>query len=56
MNSDLFKFEVELICKVILVSGVQQSDSATDTYIYIYFKLFAFIGYYKMSIPSCATY
>ena len=32
-----FKIEVQLICNLVLVSGVQQYDSAIHTYIYIYY-------------------
>ena len=38
-----------------LVSAVQQSDSAIHTYISIFFRFFSLIGYYKiLSIVPCA--
>ena len=45
---------VELLYNVVLVSGVQQSDSVI--YIYIFFFRFFFItGYYKiLNIVPCA--
>ena len=48
-----FLIEVQLIYNVVLVSGVQQSDSA----IYIFFfRFFSLIDYYKiLSIFPCAT-
>ena len=40
---------VELIYSVVLVSGVQQSDSVTSIYIYIFFiKFFSITGDYKI--------
>ena len=38
----LFFFEVELIYNIVLVSGVQQSDSVTHTYAHTYYS---FSGY-----------
>ena len=41
--------EVELIYNVVLVSGVQQSDSVIHECIYIFFfRFFSIIGYYKI--------
>ena len=40
--------EVELIYNVVLVSGVQQTDSVIHPYISIFFKFFSLIGYYKI--------
>ena len=38
-----------LICNVVLVLGVQQSDSVIHTRTHIlFFKLFSIIGYYKI--------
>ena len=34
LNSDFFQIEVQLIYNVVLVSGVQQSDSVTHTYMH----------------------
>ena len=47
-----FLIDVELIYNIVLVSGVQQSDSV----IYIcFFRLFSIIGYYKiLNIVPCA--
>ena len=40
---------------VMLVSGVQQSDSVLHTHIPIFFRFFALISYYKiLSIVPCA--
>ena len=65
-----FKIEVQLIYKVVLVSGVQQSDLVhiyiyiyiyacvcvcIYIYIYILFQIFTIIGYYKiLNIVPCA--
>ena len=38
-----FKVEVQLIYNIVLVSGIQQSDSVT-----YFFILFSIIGYYKI--------
>ena len=48
-----FFFEIELLYEVVLVSGVQQSDSE---YIYTFFiRFFLIIDYYKiLIIVSCA--
>ena len=46
---NFFSIEVELIYNVVLVSGVQHSDS--DIYIHIhmfFFRLFSLLGYYKI--------
>ena len=43
----LFLVEVQLICNIVLVSGIQQSQCYTYIYTY-FFKLFSFIGYYKV--------
>ena len=40
-----FKTEVQLIHNIVLVSGIQQSDSVMYGYIYI---LFSIIGYYRI--------
>ena len=40
-----FKTEVHLIHNIVLVSGIQQSDSVMYGYIYI---LFSIIGYYRI--------
>ena len=51
----LFYIVVQLIYNVVLVSGVQQSDSVTHTHIPIFFRFFSLIGYYKiLSIVACA--
>ena len=56
----LFLIEVQLIYNIVLVSGVQQSDSVIHTYICIYlysfFLFFSVIVYYKIlnTIP-CAV-
>ena len=54
----LLKIEIQLIYNVVLISGIQQSDSVIHTYIYIYiffFRFFSIIGYYKiLSIVPCA--
>ena len=45
--------EVKLIYSVVLVLGVQQSDSIKCAYIPIFFRFFLLIGYYKiLSIVS----
>jgi len=53
----IFKIEIQLICNVEIVSGVQQSDSVmhtTHTHIHtcvcvcILFKFFSRMGYYKI--------
>ena len=47
----LFFIEVQLIYNVVLVSGIQQSDSVISihTYVYIFlFQILSFIGYYKI--------
>ena len=51
--------EIQLVHNVVLVFGVQQSDSVTYTYIYIHthiylFIFFSIIVYYRMlNIVSC---
>ena len=40
----MFSVEVELIDHILLVSGVQQSDSVLYIYIYIYIFLFRFLS------------
>ena len=45
--SFVFKIEVWLIYNVVLVAGIQQSDSIIYLYI-IFFRLFSIIVYYKM--------
>ena len=50
-----FFIKVQLINDVVLVSGVQQSDSVIYIYIYIFFfRFFSLIGYYKILtiVPS----
>ena len=56
----LFFTEEWLIYNVVLVSGVQQSNSVMHIYIYIYthtyiyFRFFSLIGYYKiLSVVIC---
>lgn len=45
-------FEVELICSVLLVSGVQRGDSVVHTY----FTFFSILGYYNIvSVVPCAV-
>ena len=50
-----FFFEIQLLYEVVLVSGVQQSDS-DFIYIYIQFiRFFSIIGFYKiLAIVPCA--
>ena len=43
MDSFFLKIKVQLIYNIVLVSGVQQSDSV----IHVFFRLFSIIGYYK---------
>ena len=45
--------EVQLIYNLVLVSGIQQSDSVLYI-LFIFFTLFSFIGYYKIMsiVPS----
>ena len=51
-----FLIEIQLIYKVILVSGVQQSDSVRYLNIYIFFRLFSIIESYKiLNIVLCVT-
>ena len=51
-----FLIEIQLIYKVILVSGVQQSDSVRYLNIYIFFRFFSIIESYKiLNIVLCAT-
>ena len=38
-------FEVQLICNVVLVSRLQQSDSVTHTHVF-FIRFFSIIGYY----------
>ena len=46
---------VELIYHVVLVSGVQQSDSAVHIHIYIPYRFFSHIGYHRiLSRVPCA--
>ena len=48
-----FKIEVQLIYSVVLISGVQHSDSVLHVCVYSFF--FSLIGYYKtLSTVSCA--
>ena len=48
MNLENFSFiEVELICNIVLVSGIQQSDSTIYIYIHIFF-LFQIISLKKI--------
>ena len=45
----IYLIEVKLIYHVVLVSGVQESDSVIHIYIYIFFfRYFSIIGYYKI--------
>ena len=54
-----------MIYSIVLVSGVQQSDSDIYIYIYIYiyththiffFRLFSTVGYYKiLNVVPCGT-
>ena len=59
LNS-FFLNEIQFICSVVLVSGVQQSDSVIYIYIRTHICIFFFIffslrGYYKiLSIVPCA--
>ena len=39
---------VELIYKVVLVSGVQQSESVIHIYILIFFRFFPHLGHYRI--------
>ena len=52
------KIEVELIYDVVIVSGVQQSDSVIHTHISIFSRLFSLIGCYKISsiVPCVIQY
>ena len=55
--SFFFLIEIYLIYSIVLVSGIQQSDSVmyVCVYIYIYFRLFSITGYYKiLNIVPCA--
>ena len=57
MNFFTIFIELSLIYNVVLVSGIEQSDSDIYTIyiICISFKCFAIIGYYKiLSINPCA--
>ena len=47
-NWVLFLIEGELIYDIVLVSDVQQNDSAKYMHIYILFKFFSIIDYYKI--------
>ena len=57
-----FLIEINLIYNVVSVSGVQQSDSITHIYTYVYINVYiifcrflSLIGYYKiLSIVPCA--
>ena len=50
----LFFIDLQLICNIVLVSDVQQSDSDICLYI-IFFRFFSIIGYYKiLNIVPCA--
>ena len=52
----IFFVELQLIDNVVLVSGVQQSDSVIHTYIF-FFRFFCIIGYYKiLSIVPIGLY
>ena len=53
----IFLIEVQLIYSVVLVSGVQQSDSVIHMYTNLFFfRFFSIIGYYKiLDIVPCAT-
>ena len=55
--SFFLKIYVELIYNIVLVSGVQQSESVIYLYTHIYnfFRLFSIIDYYKiLNIIPCA--
>ena len=53
LHTSFFKIEVELIYNVVLVSGVQKSDSVI--HIYILFQILFHDSYYKiLNIVSCA--
>ena len=46
---------VELIYNVVLVAGVQQSDSVIHIHVFILFQIFTHIGYYRiLSRVPCA--
>ena len=47
-NWVLFLIEGQLIYDIVLVSDVQQIDSAIYMHIYILFKFFSIIDYYKI--------
>ena len=57
-----FKIEVYLIYNVVSISGIQQSDSVIQIYIYISYiyirmfsRFFSILGYYKnLNIVPCA--
>ena len=45
----LLKIEIQLIYNVVLISGIQQSDSVIHTYIYIYiYLLFQILFHYRL--------
>ena len=49
------KIEVQLIYNIVLVSGIQQSDSVIHMYIF-FFRFFSIIDYYKiLNIVPCAV-
>ena len=51
-----FLIKVWFIYYVVLVPGVQQSDSAIHMCVSIFFRLFSLIGYYKgLSIVTCVV-
>ena len=52
-----FSIEVELIYNIVLISGVQQSNSVIHIHMYVFFfRFFSIIGYYKiMNMSLCYT-
>ena len=51
----IFYFILQLINNVVLVSGVQLSDSVIHIHIYILFQILSHIGYYRvLSRVPCA--
>ena len=49
----VFKFYIglQLIYKVVLASGIPQSDSLIHIYIHLFFfKFFSYLGYYRILI------
>ena len=52
----LFKNSSKLICSVVLVSGIQHSDSVRHKYVSLLFRFFSLIGYYKiLNIVPCRS-